>query len=139
MRLAAMIVLSLALASCGGESEEARTAGLGPGLWTDETRGGLCVDEGGEAAFILYAETGNANCMAEGRIEVDGEGMTFLPRGDEQCRIPILAEGETLRFGDSGEACAYYCGSDVELGGQTVMRSEARPGTLTDVAGDPLC
>lgn len=137
MRKAVIFLSALLLAACSSEPASDQP-GLAEGQWRDGKGGGLCVGKDGSAAFILYGENG-ANCMAQGRVVEDGEGLAFTPRGDQACRIPIARDGDNLRFDDSGAACSYYCGGGTKLAGRTVRRSEATADPLKDGAGDPIC
>ena len=111
--------------------------GCEPGLFAaTEGRGGVCV-EPDNAAFLL-ADEGAASCMAQGQIVGEGEGLSFVPRGDGQCTIPLTVDGDTLTFGDGGAACSFYCGGELDLAGRSVRRTDSLE-PLVDVAGDPLC
>ncbi|MBW0145520.1 hypothetical protein [Sphingomicrobium clamense] len=138
MRVSTLIVPTLLLASCGAPDESVDTGvEVEPGIYAAGERGGLCVAAGGAAAFVIYGED-DANCMAQGGLSGEGDALTFKPRGDTQCEIPIRMEGERLVFGEPPAACAYYCGGDVDLSGRELVRSdEAAP--LTDVAGEEIC
>lgn len=137
MRKMALILLSACLIACeAGTPQTAAT--IEEGQWRDANGGGLCVGKDGSAAFILYGENG-ANCMAQGRVVKDDDGLAFTPRGDQACRIPIARDGDNLRFGDGGAACSYYCGGGTELTGRTARRNEATADPLKDGAGDPIC
>lgn len=135
-----ILLAALALSACGG-SDGTDPAGeaLPAGQWSDGARSGLCVAEGGRAAFILYADEGDANCMAEGEIADGADGLLFVPRGDTQCRIPLRRDGERIVFGTGGASCDYYCGDGVATEGRSVARSDATSGALNDPAGDSIC
>lgn len=140
MRYLILMPASL-LAACGEaapDSDVPAQGALEAGLWTGGERDGLCVAADGSAAIIQYGE-GDANCMAQGRIEGEGENLDFVPRGEEQCRIPVLQEGDVLTLGNGDESCAYYCGGGATLRGEGLRRSDGEPGDLRDVEGDPLC
>lgn len=109
------------------------------GQWSDGSRGGLCVADSGQAAFVVYGHEGDANCMAQGEVVASNGETVFAPKGDVQCRIPLTIAGDSITFGDGGAACTYYCGGDVTMSGKSVARSDATRGALVDVAGDPLC
>lgn len=137
MRKIVPILLSASLIACEADAPQS-SANVEEGQWRDANGGGLCVGKDGSAAFILYGENG-ANCMAQGRVVEDGDGMVFTPRGDQACRIPIARDGGGLRFGDGGATCGFYCGGGTQLAGRTVRRSEATAEPLKDSAGDPIC
>ena len=129
----------LLLAGCGrGDDAPAERESLvEPGMFAAaQGRGGVCV-EPDNAAFLL-ADEGPASCMAQGQIVTEGEGLSFVPRGDAQCAIPLTLEGDTLTFGDGGEACAFYCGGGLELAGRSARRTDSLE-PLTDIAGEALC
>lgn len=132
---------ALTLAACAGEGtqEDAASFALEAGQWEEGERSGLCVQADGRAAFVLYAE-GGTNCMAEGRIGETEEGeLGFVPRGDEECRIPIEREGDTLRFGNGGAACAYYCGGEAEYAGRSLTLQDGSDRELLDAGGEAIC
>ena len=137
-----ILLPAILLVSCGeaapDDGADSDVAALEAGLWTGGERDGLCVAADGSAAFIQYGD-GDANCMAQGAIEGDGEGLTFVPRGDDQCRIPLLQEGDVITIGPAPETCAYYCGGDASLRGEGLRRSTGEASELRDVGGDPLC
>ncbi|MCM8556360.1 hypothetical protein [Sphingomicrobium sediminis] len=136
-------VAALALTACSGEApSEPMEAPIEAGVWIDGAQSGLCIGDGGEAAFILYGDEGEANCMAEGRVNrLAGDGaLAFVPRGDEQCRIGLHEEGDTITLGSGGSAaCSYYCGGDVTLEDRSLSRSDATDRALVDPAGDSIC
>lgn len=140
MRISALCAL-VALASCSNDeaAPQRRAADLDPGLFAEaDGRSGLCIDNDGDAAFVLYGE-GQANCMAEGTLEAGEDGgILFLPRGDTHCRFPLAQDGDTLTFGEGEGTCAYYCGGDTALAGRRVKRS-ASMAPLADGAGERLC
>lgn len=143
MRFASICGAALLMAACDGGDAPADAVtpaafGLGEGQWEAGTRSGLCSARGADAAFILYAED-DSNCMAQGRIgEVEGD-LVFVPQGDEQCQIPLAREGDTLTFGDGGEACRYYCGGTAEYVGMELTRASDPSYELVDAAGDSIC
>lgn len=138
-----ILVLSFALllASCSEVAPDADAPPEGvleTGLWTGGERDGLCVAADGKAAFIRYGES-DANCMAQGTIEADGEGMAFVPRGDDECRISLSQDGDVLTLRSGDDSCSYYCGGNASFEGEGFRRSDGDPSELRDVAGDPLC
>lgn len=132
---------ALLLVSCSEAAPDADAppgGALEAGLWTGGERDGLCVAADGKAAFIRYGES-NANCMAQGAIEADGEGMAFVPRGDDECRISLSQEGDMLTLRSGDDSCSYYCGGDASFEGEGFRRSDGDPSELRDIAGDRLC
>lgn len=141
MRTLIALCSAFSIAACGNAStdqEQLPQAALGPGLWAGGERDGLCVTADGSAAFIQFGEA-DANCMAQGRIESEDEALDFVPRGDDQCRIPLLREGDVITFGQASQSCAYYCGGEAILKAEGLRLSDGAPGELRDIAGDPLC
>lgn len=142
MRMMILGVAAMSLGACSDSPERDRGAvPLGAGIWNAGEKGGLCVADEGRATFILYGDEGEANCMAEGRIEeVAGtDGLVFKPRGDEKCSIPLKREGSRIVFSSGGIACDYYCGSGVTLDNQSVERSDATSGAIVDPSGTAAC
>lgn len=137
-----LLLPTLLLVACSEAAPDADAPPAGgaieAGLWTDGRRDGLCVADDGKAAFIRFGE-GDANCMAQGTIERDGDALIFKPRGDEECRLTIQQEGDMLTIDSGNESCAYYCGSGATAGGEALRRSEGDPSELRDIAGDRLC
>ncbi|NNC47401.1 MAG: hypothetical protein HKO13_03090 [Sphingomonas sp.] len=137
-----ILLLTLFLVACGDAARDADASpaqgALEAGLWTGSERDGICVANDGKAAFIRFGE-GDANCMAQGTIENDGDALVFKPRGDDECRIAILQEGDVLTVERGSESCAYYCGSGASLIGEGLRRSNGDPAELRDIAGDRLC
>lgn len=141
MRTLILACSALSIAACGNaqtDEERPSQAALEQGLWAGRERDGLCVAADGSAAFIHYGE-GDANCMAQGRIEGEGEALDFVPSGDEQCRLPLLREGDVITFGEAPESCAFYCGGGAVVKTEGMRRSDGDPSDLRDIAGDPLC
>lgn len=147
MRIVPIAAALLALAACGGgddASDAPSTAapgeGLGPAFYELGARSGLCAASDNGAAMIVYADDTDANCMVEGQIVTGEDGaLALVPRGDDQCRIPIEDRGQSIRLGDGGEACAYYCGGDVSFAGRELTKNWDETPDLRDAAGDPLC
>ena len=136
----------LALAACGGSDDRDNAPvstgpgeGLGPAFYQFADRSGLCAASDNSAALIVYGED-DANCMVEGRIETADDGaMALVPRGDGQCRIPIEDLGQSIRLGDGGDSCAYYCGGGAQYAGRELIKNWDETPDLRDAAGDPLC
>ena len=136
------LVAGLGLASCSGgeQAEEAPAVAVAAGLYADEAgRSGMCVAEGGEASFILYAAQGSSNCMAEGRVETGEGGVVFAPDGDERCRFPLSVDGSSLRFGEAPASCDYYCGGSAAIDDRMLLSGGDTTSDPVDPAGDPLC
>jgi hypothetical protein len=64
--------------------------------------------------------------------------QAIRPDGDPDCRIPAREDGEMIRLGNGGAACAYYCGPGVTLDGR-VFHKDGSASPAVDFAGDPLC
>ena len=115
-----LLPMVLILASCSSPKEEA--AVLKPGTYFGKGRNAACVigDKSPQRfAFIAFASAGDANCAAEGRIEVTGGAYSFVPSGEGPCRIPVTVTGDKLAIGPAPAACSYYCGPGATLGGQS--------------------
>lgn len=140
MRVAIMPLL-LALSACGsgGDGDGGDATGAALGSFSDGERSGFCSRDDGSVAFILYDDDSDANCMAEGRVEGEGGELAFVPRGDEQCRIPMTLDGDALAFGALDESCRYYCGGDTELEGRRLSRGDATGRALSDPSGAEVC
>ena len=139
MRASLCFLPLLAMAGCSsGEGEPAIDERvIEPGLFAAVAgEGGVCI-EPDNAGFVFTAEDGR-NCMAQGQFANDSEGMIFVPRGDGQCKIPVTVDGDTLTFGDGGNACSFYCASDLELAGRSARRTDSLE-PITDAAGDLVC
>ena len=138
-----LILLPLAvLASCSPPKEEAPL--LKPGVYFGGGRDAACVI--GDAApqrfaFIAFAEQGDTNCAAEGRIERDGQAWAFVPKGEGPCRIPVTASGDVLAFGKAPAACAYYCGPGAAVKGQRFQWKDSSAMLLDQnpLAHDGVC
>ncbi|MCJ7420640.1 hypothetical protein [Sphingomicrobium astaxanthinifaciens] len=134
--------LVLALTGCANEADDGapETAALEAALYAaQDGRSGLCVGAGNAASFILYADEGDANCMAEGRVEGDGDELAFVPRGDEQCRIPLSIEGKVARLDAGNAACDYYCGGDARLDARELVADHDAAVDPVDPAGEAIC
>ncbi|MCJ8191741.1 hypothetical protein [Sphingomicrobium aestuariivivum] len=135
-----MAGLALAGCSSGEPAKEAAPLPLEAGLYADDGgRSGLCVGDGGEATFILYAAQGTANCMAQGQVSAGEGGIVFTPRGDDSCRFPLNVEGGAVRFGEPPATCAYYCGGEAKIDGRLLEAGRDTTADPTDPAGDPIC
>ena len=98
---------------------------------------GEWVGTSARARVIAYGE-GDVNCSASGRIEIRGDQLALVPRGEGDCRIPLTIGGNTVRIGELPAACAYYCGPGVTMAGKSYNRADMGAAAV-DVAGDPLC
>jgi hypothetical protein len=115
MRL--ILPAALMLASC---SQQPAADVLKPGVYFGGGRDALCVM--GESApqrfaFVAFAEKGDTNCAAEGRIERTATGWQLIPIGEGGCRLPLISEGDTIRLGKVPSDCAYYCGPNARIAG----------------------
>ena len=123
----------LLLAGCSQQPDEAPTERR---LYAGEGRDRLCI-AGERGGFIAYGP-GNSNCSVRGRIERSAAGMSIVPAGDEDCRIPVTEQGQSLRLGRRSSSCAYYCGPGADYSGRT-FTTDAAASPAVDFAGDPLC
>jgi hypothetical protein len=129
-----ILALTLLLAACSAE-ELPKSAGLA--TYAGQGRDRLCT-RGDRAGFITYG-TNDANCSAQGRLDRAGEHrLTFVPTGDQDCRIAVEEQGATLRLGKASAACAYYCGPGASFDGKSFAKSPSASPAV-DFAGDPLC
>ena len=128
---------ALLLAAC---SQQPVTPDLATGNYAGGGRNRLCIAGEGEArrAGLIVYGPGDANCSASGRIEQSGAGWALVPRGEGECRIPLILAGEQFRIGAVPVACSYYCGPGATLDGHTFGKTTAAT-PVTDLAGDPLC
>ena len=114
------LLLPLAiLASCSPAKDDVPL--LKPGTYFGAGRDAACVigDKAPQQfAFIAFAGEGDANCAAEGRIERDGQGWEFVPKGEGPCRIPVTVTGNQLAIGSLPADCSYYCGPGAALEGR---------------------
>ncbi|WP_265561876.1 hypothetical protein [Sphingomicrobium arenosum] len=137
-----MVAGALMLGACSGSEEAAKVAeaAVPAGLYADAAgTSGICVGEDGAAAFILYADQGAANCAGEGRIEGAEDRLALVPQGDENCRLPLSFDGETLAFGEAPAACAYYCRGDATIDARALTAGGDTTVDPVDPAGEPLC
>jgi hypothetical protein len=130
-------LLVLLLSAC---SQQPTAPSLQPGTFAGEGRDRLCIaGEAGRlrAGLIAYG-TGNSNCSVSGSLEQMGSGWQLVPRGEGDCRIPLIIDGVSVRVGQLPPACSYYCGPGASMNGKSFGRSDAS-GEAVDLAGDPLC
>lgn len=135
MRL--ILPLPLLLAAC---SQQPAEPSLTTGTFAGEGRDRLCLaGEPGSyrGGFIAFGE-GDVNCSASGRIEIQGNQVALVPRGEGNCRIPLIIEGNIVRIGQVPDACSYYCGPGATMAGKSYNRADMGA-TAVDLAGDPLC
>ena len=62
----------------------------------------------------------------------------LVPKGEGDCRIPLVIEGNSVSVGRLPAACSYYCGPDATMAGKTYNRADTGAHAV-DLAGDPLC
>ena len=108
----------------------------GSSLYAGAGRDRLCI-AGDRAGFIAYGP-GDTNCSAKGKVERGEVRLTFIPTGDQDCRIEAATDGVSLRLGPRSETCAYYCGPGADYSGRAFTR-QANASPAVDFAGDPLC
>lgn len=126
------------LAACSQGQEPASS--IATGTFAGEGRSRLCIagEAGNYRAGLIAYGKGDANCSASGRIEVQGNQLTLIPRGEGSCQIPLIVEGDTVRLGDMPASCSYYCGPEAAMAGRSFKRADTGAGAV-DLGGDPLC
>lgn len=126
------------LAACSQGKEP--TATLDTGTFAGEGRDRLCIagEAGNYRGGLITFGSGDVNCFASGRLEVQDGKIALIPRGEGDCRIPISIEGSSVRIGEVPAACSYYCGPGASMAGKAFGRAAAGA-TAADLAGDPLC
>lgn len=132
-----ILPLAMVLAACSQQPAEPT---LATGTFAGEGRDRLCIagEPGNYRGGLIAFGEGDVNCSASGRIEVRGGGLALLPRGEGDCRIPLIGGGNSIRVGEVPAACSYYCGPGATLAGKNYNRMDGRS-QATDLAGDPLC
>jgi hypothetical protein len=130
MRILAAVLL---LAACSPEAAEPKPERL---HYAGEGRDRLCIS-GKRAGFIIYGR-GDSNCAATGRIARGPTVASFIPAGDEDCKIPLSFNGNRVSFGPGQPSCAYYCGPGAAFAGKS-FQANAAASPAVDFAGDPLC
>ena len=132
-----ILPLALLLAACSQQSTE---PSLATGTFAGEGRDRLCLagEPGNYRGGLIAFGQGEVNCSASGKIEVQGNQLALVPRGEGDCRIPLTLEGNNIRIGEVPAACAYYCGPGATMAGKSYNRSDMGA-AVTDLAGDPLC
>lgn len=132
-----ILLPTLLLAAC---SQPPAEPSLTTGTFAGEGRDRLCLaGEPGNyrGGLIAYGE-GDVNCSASGRVEITGNQLALIPRGEGDCRIPLTMDGNSVRVGQVSPACSYYCGPGATMAGKSYNRSDMGA-AVTDLAGDPLC
>jgi hypothetical protein len=125
----------LLLAAC---SPEPAADALKPGTYFGSGRDALCIMDKAAPqrfAFIAFTKSEDTNCAAEGRVERTASGAALVPAGEGECRIPLIIDGNTLRFGQVPSNCAYYCGPGAAFAGQSFQWRDTRDMLLVQ---DPL-
>ena len=143
------VPFALLLAAC---SQQPTDPSITTGVFAGEGSGDrLCIAgepgnyRGGLIIFGQGIGQGNVNCSATGRVEVTAGNISLVPRGEGDCRIPLLIENGVIRIGEVPAACSYYCGPGAKLPGNAFPLSgqaqtrDGSPATAVDLAGDPLC
>lgn len=127
----------LLLAAC---SQQPAATMLEPGTFAGPGRDRLCIagTAGDYRAGLIAFGSGDSNCSASGRLDVEAGRAVLVPRGEGPCRIGLLIDGDEIRVEPPGEACSYYCGPGASLEGKSFTRAPA-DGGATDLAGDRLC
>jgi hypothetical protein len=128
---------ALLLAAC---SQPPAEPSLATGTFAGEGRDRLCLagEPGNYRGGLIAFGESDVNCSASGRIEINGDQLALIPRGEGDCRIPLTLDGNTVRVGQVPAACAYYCGPGATMAGTSFNRSDMGA-AVTDLAGDPLC
>jgi len=126
------------LAACSQGQESAQS--MATGNFAGEGRDRFCIagEPGNYRGGLIAFASGDVNCSASGRIEMQGTQVTLVPRGEGGCRIPISIEGNAVRIGEVPGACSYYCGPGATMAGKSFNRANAGA-TAADLAGEPLC
>jgi len=132
-----MLAVALFLAACSKQPAE---PGLTAGMFAGEGRDRLCIagEAGALRAGLIAYGTGDVNCSASGSLQRAGQGWALIPRGEGDCRIPLVIDGNSVRIGQPPAACDYYCGPGATIAGKTYQRADMGAQAV-DLAGDPLC
>ena len=144
MRNLLLLGAVLLLGACGREDTSTPAAtnvgGKAPGLvnYAGAGRDRMCLADGGRAAFITYAASGDAKCNVQGTLQGTGDQLTLVPNGDAACRIEVRRLGDHVTLGSVSDGCAYYCAPDTSFEGRAFSRTAPSEPAL-DFAGDPLC
>jgi hypothetical protein len=129
------VLVSLILLSACSEGKQANPW-LPDGVYAGAGRDRLCIKEEG-AGFIVYGK-GDMNCSAAGSIVAKDGRFSLVPRGEDECKIPMLIGNGRVTLGDGGAACNYYCGPGASFAGRS-FTGNASATPAIDFAGDPLC
>ena len=132
-----ILLPALLLAAC---SQPPAEPSLATGTFAGEGRDRLCLagEPGNYRGGLIAYGLGDVNCSASGRLEISGNQLSLIPRGEGDCRIPLTLDGNAVRVGQVPAACAYYCGPGASMAGKSYNRSDMGA-AVTDLAGDPLC
>jgi hypothetical protein len=129
--------LTLLLAAC---SEQPAGPSLTTGTFAGNGRDRLCIagEPGNYRGGLIAFGAEDSNCSASGRIEAQSAGFVLVPRGEGDCRIPLVIEGNSVRIGEPPAACSYYCGPGATMAGKSYNKADMGASAV-DLAGDPLC
>lgn len=132
-----ILPLTMLLAACSQQPSEPL---LTTGTFAGDGRDRLCLagEPGQYRSGLIAYGPGNVNCSAAGRLEGSGTGWVLVPKGEGECRIPLVIEENAVRVGQASAACAYYCGPGAAMTGKTYNRTDMGAKAV-DLAGDPLC
>jgi hypothetical protein len=132
-----ILLFALLLTACSRQPAE---PSLSTGTFSGNGRDRQCIagEPGNYRAGLIAFSDDDANCTAAGRLERTDAGWSLVPKGEGDCRIPMVIEGNSLRIGQTPAACSYYCGPGASLAGKSYNRSDMGA-KATDLAGDPLC
>lgn len=132
-----IFAFALLLTACSKQPAE---PGLTGGTFAGEGRDRLCIagESGALRAGLIAYGPDDVNCSAAGSLQRAGEGWVLIPKGEGNCRIPLVIDGNSVRVGRPPAACDYYCGPGATLAGKSYQRTETGE-KADDLAGDPLC
>jgi hypothetical protein len=132
-----VIPMALLLAAC---SQQPENPSIPTGTYAGQGHGRLCIagEPGNYRGGLIAFGPGDINCSASGRVTAEGGQFVLIPRGEGECRIPLLITGNVVRIGQPPVACAYYCGPGAAMAGRTYNRADMGAKAV-DLAGDPLC
>src|SRR5262249_49848399 len=136
-RMRPILPLVLLLAACSQQPTEPT---IQTGTFAGVGRDRLCIagEVGAYRAGLIAYGQGDVNCSASGKLEGAAGNWTLVPRGEGDCRIPLVVDGNGVRIGEVPANCSYYCGPGATLAGKRFNRAE-RATKAVDLAGDPLC
>ena len=132
-----ILAVALLLTACSKQPAE---AGLSGGTFAGVGRDRLCIagESGALRAGLIAYGPDDVNCSAAGSLQRAGQGWVLIPKGEGDCRIPLVIDGNSVRVGRPPAACDYYCGPGATLAGKSYQRTETGE-KADDLAGDPLC